>query len=128
MILVRFAKATALAERHLKGHQNISRRANELVQTDLRELEVNEIAEGFFSPAPNDSLTLYFACECMDESCEERVQISFSKYNSLHLDRNQFIVLPEHQTQFQGMPIGTMKYSVVNNLWKLSRNKAPLTS
>lgn len=120
MILVRLAKATALAERHLKGHQNTTRRANELVQNNLRELEVNEISEGFLSSAPNKSLTLYFACECLDESCNERVQISFSKYNSLHVDRNQFIVLPEHQTQFEGLPTGTMQYSIINNTWKLA--------
>lgn len=121
MILVKLARETALSERHLSGHQAVTRRANELLQTDLRELEITEIAEGFITSSPNKNLTLYFACECLDEKCNERIPIKFSKYNSLHIDRNQFIVIPEHKTpEFREKVIGTMKYSVVNNLWKLA--------
>jgi hypothetical protein len=121
VLLVKLARATALAERHLAGHQAISRRANELVQTDLRELEISETAEGFITSAPNEELALYFACECLDDTCQERVLVTFSEYNALHINRNQFIVLPEHQTlAIQGTKPGTMKYIVENNLWKLS--------
>lgn len=120
MILVKLAKATAFSERHLKGHQASARRTNESLQTELRELQINELSEGSIFGELNDSLILYFECECMDVSCTDRVPVSFSEYNSLHVDRNQFIVLPEHQTQFKGLVMGTMKYSIVNKLWKLA--------
>ena len=121
MLLVRLAKANALAERHLMDHGAISRRANELVQTELRELEISEAAEGFISSTPNEGMTLFFACECADETCHERVPIRFSEYNKLHRDRNQFIVLPEHrELEQRHITPGKMKYSIINSLWQLA--------
>src|SRR4051794_12741032 len=117
MIIVKLAKSIALSEKHLTGHQAVSRRANELVQTNLRELEMDEVAEGFISAAPNKSLTLHFACECLNEGCHERVEIEFTKYNSLHKDRNQFVVFPGHQTaESESLKTENMKYNVTNNL------------
>src|SRR3954463_16225800 len=121
MIIVKLAKSIALSEKHLTGHQAVSRRANELVQTNLRELEIDEIAEGFMSAMPNKNLILHFACECLNDDCHEKVEIEFTRYHSIHEDRNQFVVFPGHQTvESEGLVAEKMKYNVTNNSWRLT--------
>jgi hypothetical protein len=64
--------------------------------------EVNErieqLAEGNQSifEGLQRSRTIDLACECMDESCAERVTMTLSEYEQVRADSNSFFVLPGH--------------------------------
>jgi hypothetical protein len=55
--------------------------------------EVNERIEDLSSPASFAG----FVCECMNESCDERVRLTVHEYEHIRAGANRFLVLPGHQ-------------------------------
>jgi hypothetical protein len=37
-----------------------------------------------------------FLCECADDECLGRVQITLDRYAEVHIDRDAFVILPGH--------------------------------
>ena len=53
---------------------------------------VEEVNEGFaVAAAPSD-----FVCECADETCIERMEMTVREYEALRTDGLTFAVLPDH--------------------------------
>ena len=64
--------------------------------------EVNEQIEQLAEGNPSifedlqSSRTMDLACECMDETCTERVTMTIGEYEQVRADSNSFFVLPGH--------------------------------
>jgi hypothetical protein len=39
-----------------------------------------------------------FICECADEACVGRVDMNVGEYSEIHLDRDRYSILRDHQT------------------------------
>ena len=85
------------AERRQIENEMIFRRLNEKVGDDLEALDAMHIADGYFDLLKDEQLELYFKCECSDENCSVRIPMLLTEYQQIHIDRNTFIVLPDHQ-------------------------------
>lgn len=78
------------------NNQVVFRGRNEKINKNIR--EYNETAKMLdqhpVDMANNESL--FFYCECSDESCDERIQATFVEYEKHHKKRDTFIVMPDH--------------------------------
>lgn len=74
----------AAEDERLIANQQTSRGANER----LRVLAAKIVAEDRVIP---------FLCECADADCLGRVDMTGADYGELHLDRNRYAILPDHQ-------------------------------
>jgi hypothetical protein len=86
-------------ERKQIENEMLFRRANEKVGTDLDHLDSLHIADGNPQLVRDDVLTLHFKCECSNENCQERIEMTLSGYRKLHLDRSSFIIKPHHEVK-----------------------------
>lgn len=85
------------AERRQIENEMIFRRMNEKVGDDLGALDAMHIEDGNPQLIRNEDVKLHFKCECSDEACDERIAILLSEYQEIHINRDTFIVKPEHQ-------------------------------
>lgn len=102
------------SERHQIENEMIFRRANELVGTQLDELDALHVADGNPQLQRQDDLVLAFRCECSDEDCEARIPIRLSVYRDIHENRDAFVIKLKHQVQAIEKVIQTEdEYSIV---------------
>lgn len=47
-------------------------------------------------PNSQDDMVIQFFCECSDENCDQRMQLSVKEYEHNHLERDYFTILPGH--------------------------------
>ncbi len=87
----------SVAERHQIENEMIFRRINEKVGDGLGALDAMHIEDDDPQLIRDDKGLLLFKCECSDEQCSERIAIKLSEYQELHVNRDTFIVKPEHQ-------------------------------
>lgn len=85
------------AERRQIENEMIFRRINEKVGDDLGALDAMHIEDGNIELIRNEDLSLQFKCECSDENCALRIPMQLSEYQSIHTNRDTFIVVPDHQ-------------------------------
>ena len=85
------------AERRQIENEMIFRRINEKVGDDLGALDAMHIEDGNIYLIRDEDLLLQFKCECSDENCSVRIPLKLSEYQTIHANRNTFIVRPEHQ-------------------------------
>lgn len=102
------------AERKQIENEMIFRRINEKIGTDLDTLDDMHIKDGNHHLVSDDDLLLKFKCECSDENCEIRIPLRLSKYREIHVDRNMFIVKPNHQVEpIEKVIAEEQEYSIV---------------
>ncbi len=85
------------AERRQIENEMIFRRINEKVGDDLGALDAMHIEDGNVHLIRNEDLLLQFKCECSDENCSTRIPMQLSEYQLIHVNRDTFIVIPNHQ-------------------------------
>lgn len=85
------------AEQKQIENEMIFRRMNEKVGTDLDALDAMHRKDGNHDLVRDDDFALMFKCECSDENCEIRIPMRLSKYREIHVNRDTFIVKPNHQ-------------------------------
>ncbi len=78
-------------------NEMIFRRINEKVGSDLDALDVMHEEDGNNHLVRDEDFLLMFKCECSDENCDVRIPIRLSKYREVHVNRDTFIVLKDHQ-------------------------------
>lgn len=88
-----------LTERRQIENEMIFRRFNEAVGDKLDELDANHIEDDNPHLIRNDDLLLHFKCECSDEDCDARIAIKLSVYQTLHENRDAFIIKLKHQVE-----------------------------
>lgn len=89
----------SIAERRQIENEMIFRRMNEKVGDDLGALDAMHIADDNIQLIRDDGIQLRFKCECSDEDCSVRIPLKLSEYQTIHGDRDTFIVRPEHQVE-----------------------------
>jgi hypothetical protein len=47
------------------------------------------------NPAPDGQLIPFF-CECADEACWDPIRITAARYEAIHLDHLDYVILPGH--------------------------------
>jgi hypothetical protein len=107
------------AERRQIENEMIFRRINEKVGDDLGALDAMHIEDGNIQLIRDEDLILRFKCECSDENCIVRIPMLLSEYQTIHTDRDTFVVLPNHQVD----PIEkVLRESPVYNIVKKSNS------
>lgn len=103
-----------ISERRQIENEMIFRRANEVVGDSLDEIDANHIDDGNEHLVRSDDLLLHFMCECSDEACEARIPMKLSVYQTIHENRDAFIIKLKHQVEAIEKVIKTEDtYSVV---------------
>ena len=103
-----------LSERRQIENEMIFRRANEVVGDNLDEIDANHRDDGNPELVRNEDILLHFKCECSDEDCDARIPIKLSVYQSIHENRDAFIIKLKHQVEAIEKVIRTEdSYSVV---------------
>jgi hypothetical protein len=104
----------SLTERRQIENEMIFRRANELVGSNLDEIDANHRSDGNPQYVRDTDILLQFKCECSDEDCVARIPLKLSVYRTIHENRDAFIVKLKHQVEAIEKVILTKgKYSVV---------------
>lgn len=85
------------AERHQIENEMLFRRMNEKVGDDLGALDASYIEDKEVYLIRDDDVLINFKCECSDENCSIRIPLRLSEYQDIHVNRDTFIVLPDHQ-------------------------------
>ncbi len=85
------------AEQKQIENEMIFRRTNEKVGIDLDVLDAMHREDGDHDLVRDDDLVLQFKCECSDENCDDRIVLGLDDYAKIHVDRDTFIVKPNHQ-------------------------------
>lgn len=102
------------AERRQIENEMIFRRINEKVGIDLDALDAQHTLEGNLDLIQDKNVEIHFKCECSDENCSVRIPMLLSAYREIHLDRNTFVVLPNHQVDpIEKVTKKTKYYSIV---------------
>lgn len=103
-----------ISERRQIENEMIFRRANEKIGDDLDELDAALIDDGHPELMRSADLLLYLECECSDENCNARIPIELSVYQTIHENRDAFIIKLRHQVENIEKVIRTeADYSVV---------------
>lgn len=84
------------AERHQIENEMLFRRMNEKVGDNLGELDALHIEEHDLFLIRDAELLIKFKCECSDENCDARLPLKLEEYQTIHEDRDTFIVMPNH--------------------------------
>jgi hypothetical protein len=87
------------SERRLVENEMVFRQANQKVQDGLEALRLATTAEGHPELVPDTDIKLHFYCECSNEKCRERIELTAKKYRSLHKNRQQFVIIPGHEVE-----------------------------
>ena len=102
------------AERHQIENEMIFRRMNEKVGDDLGELDAMHIENNDISLVRDAAMTIHFKCECSDENCDIRIPLDLEEYQTIHNNRDTFIVVPGHQVDpIEKILIEEKRYHVV---------------
>lgn len=103
-----------LSERRQIENEMIFRRANEVVGTNLDQVDANHIEDGNPHLVRDEDILLEFKCECSDENCEVRIPVKLSTYQKIHLNRDAFIIKLNHQVKaIEEVILTKNDYSVV---------------
>lgn len=103
-----------LSERRQIENEMIFRRANEKVGDSLGALDAMHIEDDNPHLIRDDSALLHFKCECSDEDCDARIPIRLSVYQTIHANRDSFIIKLKHQVEaIEEVILTEADYSVV---------------
>jgi hypothetical protein len=88
------------SERRLAENEVVFRQLNQQIHRGYDETNRLAVEDGqpefLVSPAAMDSV-LHFFCECADEQCISRVQMTVGEYERIHKHPNNFIIVPGHE-------------------------------
>lgn len=103
-----------LSERRQIENEMIFRRANEIVGDQLDEIDANHRDDGNPELVRDEDILLHFKCECSDENCDARIPMKLSVYQTIHANRDAFIIKLKHQVEaIEKVIITEYNYSVV---------------
>jgi hypothetical protein len=80
-------------------NESVFREHNERVQQDMAKLKEMAKEDGQSSFVKDEDKPLHFFCECADETCDKRVVMKPSLYQTIHRNRDRFIIAPGHSVK-----------------------------
>jgi hypothetical protein len=78
--------------------------------------EVNQIAaeDNGVDQYFDEQMPLHFVCECGNEKCTKRIQLTLDEYNAAHTDERTFTIAPGHEIpSIEDLIEQQKKYSIV---------------
>ncbi|MGH7195803.1 MAG: hypothetical protein ACREGA_03430 [Candidatus Saccharimonadales bacterium] len=103
----------------LAENEAVFREYNEGVQKGLDELKKVAAEEDQQYLAQEINSPLHFYCECADENCRERIQLTPKEYKEVHANRSRFIVVAGHNVAALEKVVGReLEYWVVEKFIK----------
>lgn len=89
----------SVADRHKADNEAIFRKLNERLKRGVEKANAiaAELDEKSF--AIDEKAPLGFFCECADENCQERIQLSLKDYKKIHTNPRRFTIVPGHQVE-----------------------------
>lgn len=75
---------------------NISPRR--MVENEVIFRKVNQNVQQFLEDVNAGDKIIKFFCECSDEDCKKRIEMTPKEYKALHSNRREFIVIDGHET------------------------------
>jgi hypothetical protein len=84
------------SKRRLAENQAIFRESNERIQSGFDAINKTARQEGERPHTFDEDTVLHFYCECSDEKCQRRIQLSLKDYNRIHAQRDTFTVVCGH--------------------------------
>jgi hypothetical protein len=87
------------AERRMAENEVVFRNANRAIQEGFDKLATMSDEDGAEPVHVNPTMKLQFLCECSDENCTDRIQISLNDYNDIHTSAKRFIIIDGHDVQ-----------------------------
>jgi len=104
----------ASAEQRMIENEVVFRNRNERLRQNLADLKQMAAEDGQESFMADMDDRLAFYCECSDENCQKRLNISPDRFQEAHKRRNRFVVLPGHQVpQIEHIIVREPEYLVV---------------
>lgn len=105
----------SLSEKRWAENEVIFRQANKGVLEQLADAKVVAGEEDQYAFINGiDDTTLRFYCECADETCHERIELTPREYLEQHRNTSQFILLPgHHKASIERIVFATDRYIVV---------------
>jgi hypothetical protein len=79
-------------------NEAIFREYNESVQDGFSKLHELAKETGYKDLPRKTSKPLSFHCECADENCQKRINLTLQEYENVHSDRYLFTVMPGHDS------------------------------
>jgi hypothetical protein len=76
-----------MQDEHARGRQN---------QSEFRYANTRLLQALGGSDASPDGHLIPFLCECADEKCWDSVRITVDRYEAIHLDQLDYVILPGH--------------------------------
>jgi hypothetical protein len=87
-----------LSERRMIENEVVTREFNEKIKKGFDELKKIAKEDGQRGLVGSDNTPLMYYCECSFIDCRQRIEMKPSKYNQIHKKRDNFIVVPGHET------------------------------
>jgi hypothetical protein len=99
-----------------EGDGRIDERERRVIKNEALFREVNERIEDVSDLVPEGSL-LEFLCECGEESCLERIELTHAEYEAVRSVPTQFAIKPGHEhSDFERSVQSFDRYDVIEKL------------
>lgn len=85
------------SKRHMAENEVVFRKLNERIEHDMQEHQQIAAEEGQTPLHLDGTSSLFFYCECSDENCRERIQLSPDEYKTAHQAGDTFTVVCGHE-------------------------------
>jgi hypothetical protein len=72
---------------------------NELVLRHKNEVAKDALQKYYAEESDIDDVPLEFYCECSNDDCERRVELTMKQYERYHVRKDRFVVLRGHETE-----------------------------
>lgn len=107
----------SLSEQRMAENEVVFRQNNEKIQRGFESIKTVAIEEKEAASYERYDNPVPFYCECSDENCHKRVQLSPSRYREIHIKRNRFVIVPGHQVvSIEKVITEEKEYSIVEKL------------
>jgi hypothetical protein len=103
-----------ISKRRLAENQVVFRKANEQLKTIITELNEIPPERGIVRDTFDKNETYQFFCECSNEKCRERIELTYEMYEKIHVRNDTFVIANGHEvSEIEEIVTATAHYLVV---------------
>ncbi|MDB5162741.1 MAG: hypothetical protein JWO54_428 [Candidatus Saccharibacteria bacterium] len=100
--------------RRMAQNEVAFKEANKRVTDGFDELEAIAKEDGVTQLFVDPDMTLMFLCECSDENCTKRIEVTLGEYNRIHQSSKCFVMADRHDVpEIESVVIKEPNYIVV---------------
>lgn len=87
----------SLSEHKMAQNEVVFRKANQRVQEGFDELKSISEEDGAAPIEADPDMLFRFVCECSDENCTKRINLTLEEYNTIHHSSRYFVLCHGHE-------------------------------